>query len=154
VDFLPGALTYSPAGAWQPDPGQAAAVVWLDALTTNVDRTPRNPNLLLWHDRLWLIDHGAALYLQHRGLQPEVDARRGFPAIAEHVLLPRAGSVALAGEHLRALIDAEAIAGAVALVPGDWLGDTEPAVYCDYLEARLADGGFAIEAERAREGLT
>jgi hypothetical protein len=153
VDFLPGALTYSPAGAWQPDPELAAAVVWLDALTTNVDRTPRNPNLLLWHDRLWLIDHGAALYLQHRGLDPEADAGRAFPSIAEHVLLPRASSVALAGERLRARIDAEAIAAAVALVPSAWLGETEPSVYSDYLTARLADGGFAIEAERAREGL-
>ena len=69
VDFLPGALSYTPADAWAPDPALAADVVWLDALTTNVDRTPRNPNLLLWHERLWLIDHGAALYLQHGGLR-------------------------------------------------------------------------------------
>jgi hypothetical protein len=61
VDFLPSALPYTPAGPWQPDPELAADVVWLDALTTNVDRTPRNPNMLIWHDRLWLIDHGAAL---------------------------------------------------------------------------------------------
>ena len=65
VDFLPGALPYTPAGAWVPDPGLAADIVWLDAFTTNVDRAARNPNLLLWHSRLWLIDHGAALYLQH-----------------------------------------------------------------------------------------
>src|ERR1700712_5486921 len=57
VDFLPGSLPYSPAIAWQPAPALAADIVWLDALTTNVDRTPQNPNLLLWHDRLWLIDH-------------------------------------------------------------------------------------------------
>ena len=63
VDFLPGALPYSPAAP--PDADLAAAVVWLDALVENVDRTPRNPNLLRWHGRLWLIDHGAALYLQH-----------------------------------------------------------------------------------------
>ncbi len=74
VDFLPGALTYSPAGTWQPDPELAAEIVWLDALTTNVDRTPRNLNLLIWHDRLWLIDHGAALYRQHRGLDGRDDA--------------------------------------------------------------------------------
>ena len=71
VDFLPGALGYVPGGRPAPDAELAAATVWLDALSTNVDRTPRNPNLLRWHERLWLIDHGAALYLQHRGLDPE-----------------------------------------------------------------------------------
>jgi hypothetical protein len=150
VDFLPGALTYSPAGAWQPDPELAAEVVWLDALTTNVDRTPRNPNLLLWHDRLWLIDHGAALYRQHRGLDPAADAGRPFPAIAEHVLLPRAGSIVAAGERLQARLEPDAIAAAVALVPPDWFGETPPEIYTEYLSRRLGDGGFAIEAERAR----
>ena len=65
LDFLPGSLTYNPAAGPPPDPGLAAEIVWLDALVTNVDRSPQNPNLLLWHGRLWLIDHGAALYLQH-----------------------------------------------------------------------------------------
>lgn len=78
VDFLPGALAYTPAGAWAPDPELAAEVVWLDALCTNVDRTARNPNLLAWHERLWLIDHGAALYLQHGGLDPAAHAERPF----------------------------------------------------------------------------
>jgi hypothetical protein len=154
VDFLPSALTYSPAGAWQPDTELAAEVVWLDALTTNVDRTPRNPNLLLWHDRLWLIDHGAALYLQHRGLDAEADAARPFPPIAEHVLLPRAGSILAAGERLAARLSSDAIAAAVALVPPAWRDETEPRIYCEYLEARLHDGGFAVEAERARAGQT
>src|ERR1700761_6670740 len=93
VDFLPGALSYTPAGPGRPDERLAADIVWLDALTTNVDRTPRNPNLLVWHDRLWLIDHGAALYLQHGGLDPAAHADRPFPLIVEHVLLPCAGSI-------------------------------------------------------------
>ena len=94
--------------------------MWLDALTTNVDRTARNPNLLLWHGRLWLIDHGAALYLQHGGLDPERHAERPFPPIAEHVLLARAGSIAEADRRLRsraATCDRGAIEAAVALVP-------------------------------------
>ena len=70
VDFLPGALAYVPGAGFTPDPVLAADVVWLDALTTNVDRTPRNPNLLVWHRRMWLIDHGAALYLHHQGIEP------------------------------------------------------------------------------------
>jgi hypothetical protein len=151
VDFLPGSLPYAAAGAWQPEPDLAAEVVWLDALTTNVDRTARNPNLLLWHERLWLIDHGAALYLQHGGLRAEL-AERPFPLIVDHVLLRRASSIAEAGERLRARLDLPgAIAESLALVPEDWFtgGDT-PAVYAEYLIARCEWGGFAEEAERVR----
>src|SRR5439155_1362191 len=67
VDFLPGALAFDPAAGEELAPGLAADVVWFDAAVTNVDRTPRNPNLLLWHGRMWLIDHGAALYVLHAG---------------------------------------------------------------------------------------
>src|SRR5689334_4043120 len=84
MDFLPGATAYLPA---HPPPASLAAdVVWFDALVTNVDRTPRNPNLLRWHGNLWLIDHGAALYAFH-GAEPVARARAGFPAIRDHVLL-------------------------------------------------------------------
>jgi hypothetical protein len=153
VDFLPGALPYTPAGAWQPSPGLAAEIVWLDALATNVDRTARNPNLLLWHDRLWLIDHGAALYLQHGGLDPAAHAGRPFPMIADHVLLACAGSIAEADERMRARLGEGAIATAVALVPDEWFAGADPAeVYTDYLERRLAGRGFVEEAERARAG--
>jgi hypothetical protein len=154
VDFLPGSLPYTAAGAWQPEPDLAAEVVWLDALTTNVDRTARNPNLLLWHDRLWLIDHGAALYLQHGGLRDGL-AERPFPLIADHVLLHRASSIADAGERLRARLDLpEAIGESLELVPGDWFtGGDPPAAYSDYLIARCEWGGFAEEADRVRREL-
>ena len=155
VDFLPGALPGCD-GAWRPAAELAAEVVWLDALTTNVDRTARNPNLLRWHDALWLIDHGAALYLQHAGLagaEAEL-ARRPFPMIAEHVLLPGAGSILDADLRLRTRIDAAAIAAAVALVPVDWFaGGDRPAAYVTYLTERLTAGGFTEEAERARRAL-
>ena len=72
LDFLPGSLPYTPAAGFQPSAEEAATVVWLDALISNVDRTPRNPNLLVWHERLWLIDHGAALFFHHRDWDPEV----------------------------------------------------------------------------------
>jgi hypothetical protein len=153
VDFLPGALAYTPAGPWQPSAELAADVVWLDALATNVDRTPRNPNLLLWHDRLWLIDHGAALYLQHGGLDPVAHAERPFPLIAEHVLLPRAGSVVDADARMRARLGSGSVEAAVDLVPAEWfVGADAPQVYVDYLLRRLAWGGFVEEAERARTG--
>jgi hypothetical protein len=153
VDFLPGALPYTPAGRWRPDPQLAAEIVWLDALTTNVDRTPRNPNLLIWHDRLWLIDHGAALYLQHGGLDPVAHAERPFPLIAQHVLLPCAGSIVEAHERLAPVVDDGLLEEVVGMVPDDWLADAEGGgreVYVEYLSRRVRSAELAAEAERAR----
>jgi hypothetical protein len=150
VDFLPGALAYVPGAGFTPEPAVAADVVWLDALTTNVDRTPRNPNLLVWHGRMWLIDHGAALYLHHQGLDPGRDAVRAFPLIAQHVLLPHADSITEAHARLAPRVDRELLRRITGLVPDDWLGDTDPSVYVDYLARRVQDGAFAEEAERAR----
>ena len=150
VDFLPGALAYVPGAGFTPDATVAADVVWLDALTTNVDRTPRNPNLLVWHGRMWLIDHGAALYLHHQGLDPVRDAGRAFPLIAQHVLLPDAASIADAHARLAPRLDRALLERITGLVPEDWLGDTDPEIYIDYLERRVRDGAFAEEAERAR----
>jgi hypothetical protein len=149
-DFLPGAATYSPADDDQPDPAYAAAIVWLDAFLTNVDRSAQNPNLLVWHGDLWAIDHGAALYRQHSGI--EVDqAKLAFAPIAQHVLLPHAGSIVEAGARLAPLVTGEVIDAAVSAVPGDWFTASPPAVYREYLSARLAESpAFSEEAERAR----
>jgi hypothetical protein len=153
VDFLPGALPFTPAAAQAIDPAFAADVVWFDALVTNVDRTPRNPNLLVWHGRTWLIDHGAALYRQHGDAPLADSAQAQFAHIADHVLLPFAEPIAAADErladHARQLVDASA-----ALVPDAWLGD-DPAVrradLAAFLHARLAPPrDFVQEAERAR----
>jgi hypothetical protein len=128
-------------------------VVWFDALVTNVDRTPRNPNLLVWHGRTWLIDHGAAFFRQH-GEAPLVEsARAAFPHIADHVLLPAAEAIAAADERL-AERAAAAVDRAAALVPDTWLGD-DPAARRDdlaaFLHARLqAPRAFVEEAQRAR----
>ncbi|HEX4034069.1 MAG TPA: HipA family kinase [Solirubrobacteraceae bacterium] len=151
VDFLPGAAGYSAALGWAPDEEFAADVVWLDALVTNVDRTPRNPNLLLWHDQLWLIDHGAALYQQHRGLRPEEQASQPFAQIAEHVLLPAAGSIVAADERLAPRIDQALLQSIAALVPDDWFAGEHPATYVEYLTRRLEQPRqFVQEAERVR----
>ena len=118
--------------------------MWLDALVTNVDRTPRNPNLLRWHGTLYLIDHGAALYAFH-GADPLERARNGFPAIRDHVLLPGAGSIEAADARLAA---APSPGRAAALVPAEW---ADGAAYADYLTRRLqAPRAFAEEADRAR----
>ena len=111
---------------------------------TNVDRTPRNPNLLRWHGNLWLIDHGAALYAFHAA-DPVARARGAFPAIRDHVLLPAAGSIAEADARLAARADP---AAAAALVPIEW-ADGGP--YAEFLTRRLeAPRDFAEEAERVR----
>ena len=142
VDFLPGALPYNPTQP--PEPELAAEIVWLDALVTNVDRTPRNPNLLRWHGTLYLIDHGAALYAFH-GADPLERARNGFPAIRDHVLLPGAGSIEAADARLAARAEPT---HAAALVPAEW---ADGVAYADFLTARLqAPRAFAEEAERAR----
>src|SRR5215467_6547947 len=98
VDFLPAALPFSPAAGPAPAAGFAADVVWLDALVTNIDRTPQNPNLLEWHRRVWLIDHGAALYWHHAGGAP--DPADPFRAVRDHVLLPYATPIAEADARL------------------------------------------------------
>jgi hypothetical protein len=154
LDFLPGALPFSPAAPAGVTPELAAAVIWLDALTANVDRTPRNPNMLVWHGDLWLIDHGAALYRHHAATWPAGAAQAPFPLIADHVLLPFAGSIAEADERLTPMLDHAALERAVAGVPDDWLGDApalDRLIYVDYLLGRLqAPRAFAAEAEEAR----
>jgi len=153
VDFLPGALPFTPAAAQAADPAFAADVVWFDALVTNVDRTPRNPNLLTWHQRTWLIDHGAALFRQHGDAPLRDSARAGFPHIADHVLLAAAEPLAQADARLAQRAQ-HAVAAAAALIPDTWLGE-EPAARREdlaaFLHARLqAPRDFVEEAERAR----
>ncbi len=151
IDFLPGSLAYTPSGPVQPDAELAADIVWFDALLTNVDRSAANPNLLVWHQQVWLIDHGAALYLQHGGLRPAEQATRAFPQIAEHVLLPRAGSILEADERLSPRVDRALLEQVIALVPGEWLVGDPAETYVEYLERRLeAPRAFAQEAEHVR----
>jgi hypothetical protein len=125
LDFLPGALAYDPAFAVSAE--LAALIVWLDELTLNIDRTPRNPNLLVWHERLWLIDHGAALFPHHAG-DIAASARREFGEIADHVL------AGIASQRPEPSFDAERI---VSLVPPDWL-DVPTASYVRFLTERQA----------------
>ncbi len=159
LDFLPGALAFAPAVGPAPEPDMAAAVVWLDALTTNVDRTPRNPNLIVWHRRLHLIDHGSALYIHHTWRDPGNHARRPFEPIRDHVLLPFASSIIDADARLAPLVDRPLLEGLVAEIPDDWLRaedrlpdpDAHRRAYVDYLLTRLeAPRAFVEEAERAR----
>ena len=159
LDFLPGSMAFDPAsgtppGADVPDPDLAADIVWFDAFITNVDRTARNVNLLIWHRRLWLIDHGAALYIQHTWRDPATHARQPFERVADHVLLPYAGSIAAADGRLAPRITTGLLSAITASIPDGWLGDdadAERRAYVDYLSTRLeAPRPFVEEADRAR----
>ena len=151
VDFLPGSLAFAAPCLEHLTPERAADIVFFDALITNVDRTPRNPNLLLWHGQVWLIDHGAALYLQHAGGDLPAQAGRAFPMIRDHVLLAHAGPAPAAAERLAPRITRALLAELVALVPDAWLAAQERAAYVEYL-GRRADAAdrLAAEIEAAR----
>jgi hypothetical protein len=124
LDFLPGSMTFDPRADSRPDADLAANIVWFDALVTNTDRSPRNPNILSWHHRLWLIDHGASLFIHHTWLDPDAHARRPLATIAEHVLLPYASSIAGAHDRLAPGVNEAQLRDVVALVPDAWLAPT------------------------------
>lgn len=152
VDFLPGALPFTPAVGPLPDPAQSAEIVWLDALVTNVDRTARNPNMLIWHGRHWLIDHGAALYFHHSAEREAGFERKPFTQIKDHVLLPSAGSITEADARLAPRITPTLLGEIAAAIPLEWLDGDDARTYVEFLTARLASPrAFAEEAERARE---
>jgi hypothetical protein len=154
MDFLPGALPFSPLVPPLPDRAAAADIVWLDAYLTNPDRTARNPNLLSWHGRTWLIDHGAALYIHHTWRDAAMRAGRPFDHIVDHVLRPFAGPMAEADARLAPRLDVERLAAIVDLVPDAWLPDDlgvggpadQRRAYVEYLDRRLAAPRRWVEA--------
>jgi hypothetical protein len=149
--YLPGAVGYDPSmGA----PPRASEIVWLDALVANVDRTPRNPNLLLWHKQLHLIDHGAALYFHHDWERFLARSRDPFAPIRDHVLLPFASSLPQADATLAPRLDESAVRQIVALVPDAWLEAPEAReTYVQFLLQRLqGPRPFAAQAARAFAG--
>lgn len=158
LDYLPGSVMFDPV-ADKPDPDLASRIVWFDAYVTNVDRTPRNANLLMWHRRLWLIDHGAALYFHHSWTDMDQRSRDPFARIKEHILLPFANNLDAADEAITALITEEVIRSVVDLIPDDWMNENSPfstiadnrQAYVEYLTRRLvAPRPFVQEAIRAR----
>ncbi|MEP7091222.1 MAG: HipA family kinase [Nocardioidaceae bacterium] len=146
VDFLPGSFGYD--GGYTPDPEVAASILWLDALTANVDRSWRNPNLLIWHRELWLIDHGAALYFHHSWgsatASPTRFAQQPYD-ISDHVFVDYAAQAAAADAELAAKIDAKLLSEVLEQVPDEWLEPAgerqDPAAvragYLEYLLARM-----------------
>ncbi|MCU0921315.1 MAG: aminotransferase class I and II [Burkholderiaceae bacterium] len=161
LDYLPGALAYDPL-TMPVDAALASAVVWLDALVGNVDRTARNVNLLWWHRRLWLIDHGAALVFQHQWDGHLQRSTRPFLPIRDHVLLPLASALAEADAELSRRLTPARVEAIVQQIPDAWLEGEPPfdgreqqrQAYLDHLVARLqSPRAFALEAQRARAEL-
>ncbi len=158
LDYLPGSVMFDPV-AEKPDADLASRIVWFDAYVTNVDRTPRNANMLMWHRKLWLIDHGAALYFHHAWSDMDQRRKDPFVLIKEHILLPFANSLEEADRALTAIISEEVITGIVDLIPDDWMQNNSPfsttaenrRAYVKYLVRRLQEPrNFVEEAIRAR----
>jgi len=155
LDYLPGSITWDPLVPPPPDPTFAADVVWFDAFMTNPDRTARNTNLLEWHGRTWLIDHGAALYFHHDWGDPLARATDPFSRVGQHVLLPFAHDLAEADARAHERLSRNVFEAILGTVPDAWLAehyadDSVTVVrerYLAYLEARLAaSSAFVAEA--------
>jgi hypothetical protein len=158
LDYLPGSVTYDPL-ILEPDSRLASAVVWFDAYVCNVDRTPRNVNMLIWHRRLWLIDHGAALYFHHAWSSRDRPAATPFPLIKDHALLKYAADIEEVDALMRQKLRADKLAEIVGLIPDEWLPEdlefTDKAAqrraYLEFFVGRLqASEVFVKEAVRAR----
>ena len=158
LDYLPGSIGFDPV-AEKPDTDLASSIVWFDALVTNVDRTARNTNMLMWHRRLWLIDHGSSLYFHHTWKNYLERSRDPFRMIKDHVLLPFAATLPKVDAKMSERISNVIIQDIVKLIPGSWLledpaiGDAsqQRAAYIEYFSRRLeSPRPFAEEAISAR----
>ena len=159
MHYLQGAFTFD-AVVNKVDALLASKIVWLDCLITNVDRTARNTNMLIWHNELWLIDHGASLYFQHALTNAEAQGKKPFPAVKDHVLLPYATKLDEVNELHSKLITKENIETIIDLIPDVWLDEIfeevtdKRKVYRDFLLTRLANSNqFTQEANEAGKAL-
>lgn len=158
MHFLSGAISFDPA-VGTVDPWMASGIVWLDAFLTNMDRTAKNTNMLVWKKDLWLIDHGASLYFHHTWRDWEKQALNPFPLIKDHVLLPWASELDEVDSYLSGMVTRKTIEEITDLIPNDWLessGELAPAgeqrlTYHQFLETRAANSqDFVREATNAR----
>ena len=161
IHYLSGAITFDTL-VTTVDASLASRIVWLDCLITNVDRTPRNTNMLMWHKELWLIDHGASFYFHHSWPNLGEQARRPFLQIKDHVLLPQATELEAVDAAFKNILTPERIQAIVSLIPDDWLTGESPfasaaehrQAYVDFLTTRIAASEiFVTAAQHAREAL-
>ena len=161
LHYLSKAITFDSL-VTKVDTRLASQIVWFDCLIMNVDRTPRNTNMLMWHKELWLIDHGASFYFHHSWPDVNEQGKRPFVQVKDHVLLPQASELETINEEFRALLTPEIIRSIVALIPDEWLVKDSPfespeehrQAYEQFLEIRLAHTEIFIkQAQDAREAL-
>jgi hypothetical protein len=159
LDYLPGSTMFDPAARDAAPTDEASLIVWFDAFTQNVDRTPRNANLLVWHRRLYPIDHGASLFFHHNWQTMEEKIESPFPQIEHHILLPWASEIEQAGAVARQKLPRGLLAEIVALVPDEWLRSIPGGLtsaerrngYLDFFTRRLGVAHiFEQEAVRVR----
>jgi hypothetical protein len=157
LHYLQGAITFD-ASVTKVDAKLASQIVWLDCLLTNVDRTARNTNMLVWHRELWLIDHGAALYFHHSWHNWEDQAKRPFLQVKDHVLLTQATELETVDAEFKSILTDQLIWSVVDLIPGEWLtGEFDSvqehrAAYAQFLITRIANSDiFVNEANNARQ---
>lgn len=159
LDYLPGSTMFDPAAHDSAPPGEASLLVWFDAFTLNVDRTPRNANLLLWHRKLYPIDHGAALFFHHDWPTMNDKIESPFGQIQHHILLPWASEIEQAGILARGKLTPEVLGAIIAEVPDAWLESIPGALtaverraaYLDFFTRRLDSAPiFEQEAVRVR----
>jgi hypothetical protein len=158
LHFLSGAITFDPA-VTTVDAKLASQIVWLDAYITNVDRTFKNTNMLIWHKELWLIDHGACLYFHHSWNNWEQHAKSPFALIKDHVLLPQASLLKEVDAEFKALLTPQILEEIANTIPLEWLEweDTDESpealrnVYLQFLQTRLNNSEiFVNQAQNAR----
>lgn len=161
LHFLSGAITYD-AAANDCEALLASKIVWLDSFITNVDRTFKNTNLLIWKQELWLIDHGASFYFHHSWVNWETTAKTPFALIKDHVLLPKASKLAEANEEFTSKLNDAILKEIVNQIPEDWLhwkdqsiSPTEiKEIYFQFLSIRLKNADiFLKQAQDARTTL-
>lgn len=155
LDYLPGSIMFDPL-LEKPIAELASQIVWLDAFIANVDRTPRNANMLLWHKELWLIDHGAAFFYQHNWDKFLGNAANPFRQIKDHILLPFADEIEKADDEFSKKLTPEILGKIVDLIPVDWLenSDEQRRIYLEFLTRRFENGNeFVKEAVDARKAL-
>ena len=161
LHYLSGAITFDPL-VTVVDERLASEIVWLDCLLTNMDRTARNTNMLMWHKELWLIDHGACLYFHHAMQNWEEQAIKPFSLVKDHVLLSRATQLDAVNKDFSAVLTPALIQQIVDLIPDAWLaaeGTAEDAaqqrnIYKEFLLRRLGSSDiFTKAANDAREAL-
>ncbi len=161
LDYLPGSVMFDPV-VERIEGDLASKIVWFDGYVTNVDRTARNTNLLMWHRRMYLIDHGAALYFHHSWGQPRKRSRDPFTHVKDHVLLRLADRLEEVDTILTELVRPSALRDILGEVPDSWLTIDTPfaspdevrEAYLEYLLERLeSPRPFLDEAKRARSEL-